>query len=312
MDRRSLLGSAAGAALGMSLPALPQAPDAGRAHGFRFDDPLWNRDAYVRIQGDTRPGTQLHGYATGIIHGVREGEAIRPLIGYYVFSSFRMLRNPDGSWRRLLRDLVLFTDVARKRFLETWDNPYTGERVRVVDFANDQINVVYDEYMPGSPPVPGANGEPPKRPPLRLDWRMWPGDFVMLETDSHFWSRSPMQPAEWPRESPGPMSVSTSLYRYFIRAQDLANPAMTHVPHNGTWGRIIPWLPWMLMGQAPGHVLYQGVFTTTRGLDTLPPSLVARVREKYPLWLEAPDDPTKPTVGSIENYMKTQRPAKAK
>jgi hypothetical protein len=285
---------------------------ASREWGFRFNDPIWNRDAYVRIQGDIKPGTQVHGFASGYVNGVREGEKVRPLMGYFVFSTFRMIKNPDGSYQRLLRELVLYTDLERKQFLEEWDNPYTGERVRVVDVANDPFNAVFSEYFPDPPSYGGLNTERPPRRPLLLPWQMWPNNTVVLETDVHLYYPSAMRPDTWPRESPGPMSRVSEFFRYFVRAEDLANPALTHVPHNGVWGRITPWLPWMLMGQTPGHILYQGMFTTAHRLDDLPSALVARVKDKYPLFLDAPEKWVDPSLSSLENYMKLNRPAPAK
>jgi hypothetical protein len=310
MDRRFLLQVGSGAGLASAHRAM--AARSAQDWGFRFEDNLWNHDVHVRIQGDIRPGTQLHGFGRGTVNGVLEGEKIRPLFGYFIYSSFRMIKNPDNSYQRLLRELILYFDFTTGQFLDEWDNPYTGERVRVVDVANDPFNVVFSEYFPDPPTFGGLNTEKAPRRPLILNWQMWPNDFVVLENDVHLHYPSALRPEQWPRESPGPMTRVSELYRYFIRAADLADSGLTHIPHNGAWTRVTPWLPWMLMDQAPGHILYQGMFTTARGDDELPPALVARVRDKYPKFLVAPETWVDPSLSSLENYQRFQKPAPAR
>src|SRR5690606_41056483 len=39
----------------------------------------------------------------------------------------------------------------------------------------------------------------------------------------------------------------TTLFRS-VNKEDLENPNVTVLPHVGSWQRITPWLPWMLMG----------------------------------------------------------------
>jgi hypothetical protein len=302
--------------LGAGLGALGTTPalaaKSAKEWGFRFDDPIWNRDAWVRVQGDTKPGSQLYGYASGTVIGVREGERLRPLFGFRVFSAFRLVKQPDNSYQRLLRELVFYTDPQTGEILDSWDNPYTKERVRVVDVANDPFNVVFSEYYPDPPTYGGLNKEKPPRRPLILPWQMWPNDTVVLETDIHLYYPSALQPDKWPRESSGPMSRVSELFRYFMRAEDMANPKLTHVPHNGVWARVTPWLPWMLMGQEPGHILYQGMFTTAHDTSEIPENVLQRVKAKYPQYMNAPEKWVDPSLSSLENYARTEKPAPAK
>jgi hypothetical protein len=108
------------------------------------------------------------------------------------------------------------------------------------------------------------------------------------------------------------MVQSSELFRYFINRATLEDPAATHVAHNGSWVRITPWLPWMLMGQMPGHIMYDGIFHTTRTLDYYPPGVVERIKAKYPSYLTAPTTWYGPSYSSIEHYAMEQKPAPAK
>ncbi len=294
-----LLGTSAGAA--RAAPRRERVPLA-------FDDPRWNRDMFARIEGDTAAGKFIIGTATGIVHGVRDGEAVRPLFGFEVFATHRVLRQPDGSFQRLCRELVFYRDLRTGDLLDAWDNPYTGERVRVVDIANDPFNFIISEYFPDPPSYGGLNQDKPPRRPLLLKWGLV-NDTVTLDSDIHLFYPNALDPARWPRESSGPMNRVSEFFRYFIRREDAEDPALTHLPHNGVWSRVTPWLPWMLMGPAPGHVLYMGRFTSIERVEDAEPRVLARVRERYPLYLTAPDKWVEPSLSSLENYARTQQPA---
>jgi hypothetical protein len=68
----------------------------------------------------------------------------------------------------------------------------------------------------------------------------------------------------------------------------------------------------MLMGEAPGHILYDGIFHTTRTLDYYPPGVVERVKARYPQYLTAPTSWYGPSYSSIEHYAMEQKPAPVK
>lgn len=297
------MAGAAPAALGEKAPAAPMP--------LAFEDPLWNREMFARIEGDTAPGRFVIGVGSGIVHGVRDGEALRRLFGFEIFSTRRLLRQPDGSYQRLCREVVFYRDLASRKLLDSWENPYSGERVRVVDVANDPFNFVISEYFPDPPSYGGLNTEKPPKRPLRLAWDLDNDDTVTLDSDIHLYYRNALDPARWPRESAGPMNRVSECFRYFIRREYVEDPAYTHLPHNGVWARVTPWLPWMLMGPAPGHIFYMGRFTSVADLDRVDPAVLARVRERYPQYLTAPEKWTEPSFSSLENYARTQTPAPA-
>jgi hypothetical protein len=308
LSRRSALTS--GAALAATLASTGAAKprrEAGKIP-LAFNDPIWNRETSARLEADIAPGKFIHGYCTGVVQGVRDNERVRPLFGFEVFSGIRVLKQPDGSYQRLCRELVFYRDLQTGALLDEWTNVYTNERVRVVDIANDPFNYVLSEFYPEPPNYGGLNTERPPRRPFVRNWGLL-GDTVTLDSDIHLFYRSALDPAVWPRESSGPMNRVSELFRYFMRREDVENPAMTHIPHSGVWSRVTPWLPWMLMDGAPGHILYMGRFSSIKTPEMAPPNVLARVRERYPLYLTAPDKWVDPSLSSLENYVRTQKPA---
>jgi hypothetical protein len=310
---------AIGLATGVGIAALGgHAADANAARRRRltdaeqqaqFKDPVWNRETFARLEADTTPGRFVHGYMTGTVMGVRDNEPVRPLFGFEVFSGVRVVKQPNGDYKRMCRELVFYRDLATREILDEWTNVYTGEKVRVVDVANNPFNYVISDHYPDPPSYGGLNKEKPPRRPFLLDWQILNDDIVALNSDIHLYYKNALDPATWPRESAGPMNRVSELFRYVIRREDLENPALTHLPNTGVWNRITPWLPWMLMGQAPGHVVYAGMFSTVKSVDSVPPAVARRVKERYPLYLAAPDVWEEPSYSSLENYARTQKPA---
>lgn len=316
MTRREVIGYAATAGLGIGGAALAPggsaiAKGADRT-ALRFDDPIWNREASARLAADTDPKRQVWGSASGVLNAVIDGQKVTPILRFDVFSSTRVVRQPDASYQRLSRELVFYRDVATKQIVDEWTNPLTGERVRVVDIANDPFNYTISEFFPDPPSYGGLNKEKPPKRPFLLNWGLAGEDIVTQEADINLFYPSALQPDKWPRESPGKMSRVSEYFRYVIKREDLENPHKTHVPSIGTWVRVTPWLPWMLMDQAPGHMLYVGTMLSRTSLDGVPDDVLARVRQRYPKYLTAPEVWEEPSLSSLEHYARDQTPAAPK
>jgi len=159
--------------------------------------------------------------------------------------------------------------------------------------------------------IGGTEPSEPVKVPLILPWRrLGPGTLV-LETDMHLFYPNALQPDQWPRESSGPMVRVSEMFRYFVPVAELENPTRTTVSWHGTWNRITPWLPWMLLGDKPGHVLYVGVMSSADSFAAVSPTVLAYVRKHLPTYLTAPTEYYGPSLSSIENYARQQAPAPA-
>lgn len=317
ISRRESLGMAAALAGAAAIPAAAMAGDKAAGMGtplFRttvdFRDPLWNRDTYARIDGELDFTRQKVSRLTGKVFGVRDNEKVRPLFGIDGFSVVRTQRLPDGNWRRLLKEIVFYRDLQTGRIMTSWANPYTGETVRVVPIANDPFNYDIRDTYPEPPSYGGLNTAKPAPRPFLLDWSETGDGTLILETGIDLFYPAALQPAQWPRESAGTYNRVSEHFLYFVQRADVENPALTALPVKGSWSRITPWLPWMLMGQAPGFIHYFTHFATIRdGIDGLPRDLVEAAKAIAPGYLEAPTQDYGPSLSSIENYARTEKPA---
>lgn len=193
VSRRSALGLGLASLGTVASAAVSGAESAPVARvPIRFDDPIWNREAAARLEADTN-GEQVYGRCTGVICGVRPGEAVRPMLTFEVFSTIRVLRQSDGSYQRMTKETILYTDPKTGAILDEWDNPYTGERVRVVHVANDPYNWIIASTV-----------QPPAMPGLVTTGQAVPGGKPYLLNWTDFWSRHGSAHDRWSRLLPKP------------------------------------------------------------------------------------------------------------
>ena len=271
-----------------------------------------NKLAFARIQGDLDFGRQDTGWFKGYVMAVRPDKKIDDLFGFEGFGASRLHQRPDGSIERILREVGLYTDLKSGEVLEEWYNPYLDETVRVVPVANDPFNYVIEDYFPAPPEFGGLNQEDrPPRIPFILPWQQR-GDRLDMEIHIHLIYPSALQPDKWLRESAGPMVRASEFFSHHIKAEDMQNPEVTHLPFHGVWGRVTPWLPWMLMGQAPGHCQYSCFMGGGEDLEAVHSRRVLDYVEKnYPKYFQAPEKWSEPSLSSLENYALEQTPAPA-
>ncbi len=311
ITRRAALKLAAAGTIVAAAPALAkQKPPVEFVRKIDFKDPKWNRDTFMRIDADLNPANEKCGWLKGKAYGIRPNEKVRELFGVEGFSFVRTKRLEDGSWRRMLREIVFYRDIETGDILKTWLNPYTNEEVRVVPIANDPYNFTIGEFRPDPPSYGGLNKEKRPKRPFLLDWSEGPNDTLILSSDIHLMYPNALQPDKWVRESSGKMNRVSELFRYVVDRADVENPNITSLPVQGTWSRVTPWFPWMLMGQAPGHMSYFTSFATIPdGVKGLPDDLVAAARAMDEKWLSAPTEDYGPSLSSLERYSLEQEPA---
>ena len=203
--------------------------------------------------------------------GVAPGGAVRNICGFRGLGCNRLLpyEGDEYGYRRVLREIVFYTDLETGEILEEMENPFTGEKVRVVPVANDPFNAIFKDVWQDPPSYGGLNTEKREPRPFILNWQQI-GQHAMMEIHVHLYYPNALDPKKWVRESAGPMNRVTETFNYSFSQEDLQNPDLTTIPSTGVWGRVTPWLPWMLMGQAPGHCLYNCNFADVKSLEEMP------------------------------------------
>lgn len=318
MDRRdffALTGLAAGlAATGMATGAGAKirSTDAASLKGPAVDlmTPTGNMNAWARLLGNIDMKSTKYGWAQGLIQGVRPGEAVRDICGFTMLSCARLLPHESGvGYRKILREIGLYTDLASGEIIEEMVNPYLNETVKIVPITNDPFNHMITPYAPQPPSYGGINrAAPPPPQPLQLNWTRR-GDTLNLFSHINLFYPSSLPPAKWPRENGNIFNQVTETFLYQIPWADMQNPKKTSVEYGGTWSRTTPWLPWMLMGPTPGHCQYATFMGAYDDINRVDRKTLDYIEKKFPLYLTAPEKWVDPSLSSLELYARTQTPA---
>jgi hypothetical protein len=313
MDRRTVF-LAAGATLAAGGLARAQGGDSPlRGPYVDLTTGEGNMIARARIDGNLDESKIKYGSGTGVVSGVRPGEAIRELFGFEIFSAARLQKQPNGSFRLLHREVVYYTDLKSGEIINVFHNPYIDETVKVVDIVNDPWDETIEAFYPAPPSYGGLIKAPtgPRRPYI-LKWAETPGGMLSTMQQVNLYYPAALQPEKWPRESAGPMNQVTEIYTFTVNAADMQNPAKTSVICNGTWSRVTPWLPWMLMGQAPGHILYSSLTANFDDLNMAKRNVVDYTLKHYPQMVTPPEQWSDVSLSSLEMYARQQQPAPPK
>ncbi len=277
-----------------------------------------NMIAFARLQGNLDSSKTKYGWYKGMVSAVMPDKAVKDLFMMEGFSCARLLPKDDGvGYHKVLREVGFYREQRFGRsgkIMDTWKNPLTKEEVKVVPIANDPFNYDITPFFPEPPNYGGLNaGKPFPKIPLKLPWM--PDIYnnnVRIDMHIHLYYQNALDPQKWPRESSGKMNRVTESFLYNIDLDDLQDPKQTTTKYNGSWMRITPWLPWMLMGQTPGHIVYQSFMGTVDSLDQLPEDLLLAVEAIDPKYLEAPTEVYGPSLSSLERYEIEQTPAPVK
>ena len=93
-------------------------------------------------------------------------------------------------------------------------------------------------------------------------------------------------------------------YHPIVRGLESAS----RIINGANWVHVRPWQPWMLMGTAPGHLLYHCFTGCATRLEDVPPHIAGIVEKRLPTFLQPPDKPGR-SEGSLSRYMRTRKPA---
>lgn len=286
LGRRHLLFAAAGLT-GATLAAPRGTPSAGG----RLDlaDPRVAVESYVKLRGSTRDETVFQPY-DGDIFAVVDGEVSVPLVGFRGLQKSIWRRVGDGAWVNKDYDLGFYVDYASREVLERWRNPLTGVDVEVYHYRGGPSG--------GRFAVGEATGATLEDPYSHLGGR-WSvaGDQVWYTAS--FWGdgANPLPRDEFPESWSGErvdFSMSTT---YAGSLAALADPRVREVSSAHVWSNTSSWMPWLQMGQRPGHAQWRWIGAKGAAPATLDPLLVDSCERAWPGYVTRNSTWKTPTTG---------------
>ncbi len=309
VNRRHALKAVTGMGAGaLAMGALPaEASIITGSSKIDFDDPAQNLSAWAKVLGNTDPTQETLSWFGGHIFAVQKDKPLVKLVGVDGLGVLRIEPQGDDVFRLFNREVAFYKDPNTEEIVDVWRNPLIDEEVEVSPIHNLTVNA---EVAPiQKMDFDGTMVEQPFNPPW---WVL--GDSAMSLFEVHAAFPNPMSAEEWPRESAGPVSRISEIFQRFSSLSELEDESKTSADYVGTWTRIGPWLPWMLMGQAEGHILYRTYMKKLTSKDQLPPKLREKVEERYPEYFQAPAPETwgGHNDSSFSTYMAERSPQPAK
>ncbi len=314
LARRAFLMAAAPAAALLAAPAGSEARSRWRPD---FDNAQDNVDAYIKMTS-SQADEPVFGWFSGHVFSLVDNQPLLPLMGVEGFGVGGGSRNPDGSYATHWKEVGYYTDLKTGAVLDFWDNPFNGERTEVMhiyiptisstitpSFKTQALRPRFKDVKIEHPNY-RHRGEPGD--PFILPW-FQAGDTVTLWMDGSAVAPNPLSPTEWPRESNGPLTRIAEQTMYTAKASEFFDPGRTHVDHVGAWNRISPWLPFMLMGQAPGGLMIRATTRSFRNYEELPAWLTAYTAKHYPEIMNPRLNPALKNESSTERFKRERRPA---
>ncbi|AUT01411.1 hypothetical protein CLI64_13975 [Nostoc sp. CENA543] len=205
---------------------------------------------------------------TGKIYAFTPGEKRKLLFKILGLSVSRCILTEPGIWDFTSRELTYYLNPETDEILRQWENPWTGETVTVIHVANNPVQGCFKGKFPAQ---------------------------VEGETTTFVFDIFPTYPnplaadPELSKYSPYPTYQAAELFKLTVPTADLFNTELQSVSQlRLSWDRIGQWLPWMNMGDRPGHLIYSAFGSKVSGLTELPQLLQDEINHRVPLYKQAP------------------------
>lgn len=205
---------------------------------------------------------------TGTIYSFVPEEPRKRLFKILGMNVGRCIPNQDGSWEFTSRELTYYLDPSTGEILRTWENPWTGETVPVIHVANKLVQ----GHLKGTYPAEVK------------------GDLTTLVFNLFPSYPNPLNEEKFAEYSPNPTYQAAELFKFIVPTQELYNPETVSIAQPIiSWDRIGPWLPWMKMGNKPGHLIYSAWGSKVESFTDLPQLLQDEMNTRVPLYKNAPE-----------------------
>lgn len=310
VTRRGLLG---GMGVGAVLTAAPSFGAAGKGAVRPLDvnDPRENLYGFAKMWGAIGARPVISAYQ-GVQYAVVGKKRAVPLFGFHGFANIRNVIQSDGSVKVMGKECGYFVDLASGRIMDTWDNPWTGERVETWPFLNDKFRgtlgltrKVYE--VNGSKTVNNDAKGGSDAEPFRLPWQVI-GDQYLLGWDYAHEYVNPVTPEGWPKASSGRMVNPSEHFVLYTPRAEIDDRSVESARYHGGFMRQGPWWPWMKMGQSGVDGVLMGrmhSYKITGTHDDIPRVVLDRVVKDRPDLLTDPTDG--PDEGVVDTFGKYAR-----
>ncbi len=260
-------------------------PKVHAATKLDFSNPLDNLNAYIKLQAtfDAEPAYQ---WFVGKMDVAIPGHKIQPFVEYHSLVRRDTVNVGDNAYEVSSREGTYFANVETGEKVDRFFNPFADRDIQPFHFREGPTTFLMTEDEPRLTNTRDVLPKEGKK--FILPWTVL-GDDVWVSRENFIEVEHPMDPSEWQLESAGPNVFTSSHSTHRGKLSDLDNSDLVRAPADFLYQATSIWLPWMLMGQQPGWLIWRAFGRKLADLSELPSKQKEILDELYPgLFSETP------------------------
>ena len=171
-------------------------------------------------------------------------------------------------FRQVSREVMFYLDPKTNKVLRTWENPFTGENVKVMQIANDPVN--------SRPSYPmSADGKPYSLPNLRRQ-----GKWLFMPVEVPLFYENPL--AGDYQDYVGNKYHAMEIFDFAFLADEMLDTKNPTSYPTVSWVRISDWMPWMKMRGRQGQMVFNAMGAKLKSYDELPKVIKDEIALNHP------------------------------
>ncbi|WP_339693586.1 DUF1838 family protein [uncultured Parasphingorhabdus sp.] len=296
-DFKLSVALAIGAASTVVTPAFARTLDPNKA-----EDAL---EIMKRTQCGEADGVPAVYYWSGKVYSRVAGEPDRHLFNGEGMNIRQCVRVEDPKrgvgYRQVSREVMFYLDPKTNEVLRTWENPWSGETVNVMQIANDPVN--------GGASYPySADGKPYKISTMRRQ-----GKWLFLPMEVPLFYHNVL--AGDYQDYVGNKYHAMEIFDFAMLADEMLDTKNPTAYPTISWVRISDWMPWMKMRGRQGQMVFNAMGAKLKSYDDLPKVIKDEIALNHPEYTAPPpgDDarPNETTWTVFKKMVDAERAAKA-
>lgn len=283
IDRRSILTAiASGATAAGAVSAIGGAALAGQFQPPAKGEPVKMGDKLrVFMRMLAMPNGTSVTTVEGMLYGVMLGGLPRPLIEFHSLVEIRVSEPKSGLFLAAQREATWLGSGTADDIESPFENPYTGKTVVPFGYVTPVNQYWFDQTGAYQSELPESRSRASERKWQEGGDTLW----VTEERQNKFPSR--IDESEFPSAFTGSFRESVDILTYQARRGDFLGHAR-FVPATVHMTSVSPWPHWLLMGRAPGHVLWSGHGEKYSRMVDVPDSVRTSCELFYPGFVSDP------------------------
>lgn len=261
------------------------------------DQALW---ASNKLFCDNQPETPALYWWQGVVYSRIPGEKDRHIFNVQGMNTRQCARFHDPvrglGFRSVSREVMFYLDPETNEVLKTWDNPWTGETVEVIQVHNDPVNSRRTTW------ARDENGEPQAK---FSGYTEMNGMALRGGGAARLFYYNPLA-GDYQDYEGGNYHASEFLTMAFPM-EDALNANQSAIQDSViSWGRISGWLPWMKMRSRTGLMVHYTHGMRLHDWQDLPDVIRNEIESNYPKFRTPPPvDDDRPNETSWTVFKKT-------